>query len=91
MVTFQSKIKRKRFKSQGAKSEDEGFDSPNSAPMSPSSLDPGLNNVVNGIGVGGGAPLAKEEDLDDVEKHETEATKETKAKKELTVINNYFS
>lgn len=72
---FQSVIKRKRFKSlggSGAKSEDEGFESPSS---------PTENGAIPTIPTQNfeperKAPLAGQEDLEETEKHEAEGTKE---------------
>ena len=74
------KFKRSRSKSLG-KSEDEGFESPNSPPLSP------VDHQPESFPEPQKAPLANEEDLDSVEKYETEVTKEKdgEAKKELSV------
>ena len=78
---FQSKIRRR--KSKWSKSDDEGFESPNSPPLSP------INNQPESLPNFPKAPLANEEDLEEVEKHETEVnTKEkdvVEPKKELSV------
>ena len=79
LLFFQSKIRRK--KSKWSKSEDEGFESPNSPPLSP------VDHQPESFPEPQKAPLANEEDLESVEKYETEVTKEKdgEAKKELSV------
>ena len=79
LLFFQSKIRRK--KSKWSKSEDEGFESPNSPPLSP------VDHQPESFPEPQKAPLANEEDLDSVEKYETEVTKEKdgETKKELSV------
>ena len=79
LLFFQSKIRRK--KSKWSKSEDEGFESPNSPPLSP------VDHQPESFPEPQKAPLANEEDLDSVEKYETEVTKEKdgEPKKELSV------
>ena len=76
---FQSKIRRR--KSKWSKSDDEGFESPASPPLSP------INNQPESLPNFPKAPLANEEDLEEVEKYETEVTKEkdVEPKKELSV------
>merc|ERR1712024_186898 len=73
-----SKIRRK--KSKWSKSEDEGFESPNSPPLSP------VDHQPESYPEPQKEPLANEEDLESVEKYETEVTKEKdgEAKKELS-------
>lgn len=73
MGYFQSVIKRKRFKSlgSGAKSEDEGFESPSTSPATLVPTNPELK-----------APLAGQEDLEEIEKVEGEES----AKKEPQVL-----
>ena len=81
---FQSKIKRKKAK-WSSKSEDEGFESPISPPLSPVNLQPDSLDFPK-------APLANEEDLEEVEKYETEVTKEKDAiepKKEISVSDTF--
>ena len=81
---FQSKIKRKKAK-WNSKSEDEGFESPISPPLSPVNHQPDSLDFPK-------APLANEEDLEEVEKYETEVTKEKDAiepKKEISVSDEF--
>ena len=70
---MQSKIKRKKVKGQQHKSEDEL--SPTSAPISPETPN-GHHFSFDAVDQKQLAPLANQEDLEEDEKHETEATKE---------------